>query len=157
MRCPHCAGEILDGSRFCGICGRRLASGDDLARAASAEPMRAPSPDRARTPSPDRARTPSTDRARTPSAEPARPPPDTRPRSSSGGGHERARTAALGSRRHRRGRLWGVLGLDLVLAGAGVVMILTYLRDCERVRQVGTAPVGVGMVAPEAAAREARP
>lgn len=22
MRCPHCAGEIQDGSRFCGICGR---------------------------------------------------------------------------------------------------------------------------------------
>jgi hypothetical protein len=26
MRCPHCAGEILDGSRFCGICGRQCAA-----------------------------------------------------------------------------------------------------------------------------------
>jgi hypothetical protein len=24
MRCPHCAGEIPPGSRFCGICGRNI-------------------------------------------------------------------------------------------------------------------------------------
>lgn len=26
MRCPHCASEILDDSRFCGICGRAIAA-----------------------------------------------------------------------------------------------------------------------------------
>jgi len=24
MRCPQCGGEIPDGSRFCGICGRNI-------------------------------------------------------------------------------------------------------------------------------------
>ena len=30
MRCPHCAGEIPAGSRFCGICGRGIARPGDV-------------------------------------------------------------------------------------------------------------------------------
>jgi hypothetical protein len=30
MRCPHCAGEIPAGSRFCGICGRGIAQPGDV-------------------------------------------------------------------------------------------------------------------------------
>src|SRR5688572_25053511 len=26
MRCPNCAGEVQEGSRFCGLCGRTLAA-----------------------------------------------------------------------------------------------------------------------------------
>ena len=100
MRCPHCAGEIPAGSRFCGICGRNITispggefTGGDAAPAVQAVPWPA-------------------------------------------GGAPVAAGEALGSmslfelpvsRGARTVKLALVLLLDAILAGAGVVMIWTYL------------------------------
>lgn len=103
MRCPHCAGEILDGSRFCGICGRRLAPA----------PAREPEP------------------VRTPAAGSARPRPVAP-----------APIELPVSRGARWARVLLVLALDVALAGAGVAMILSYVRDCEGARDQAVAPSG---------------
>jgi hypothetical protein len=102
MRCPHCAGEIPAGSRFCGICGRSIA----------------------------------TSRRTPPAAQP-------------GWGADEARHAAASeevdsvslfelpaSRAGRRAKLALILVLDAILAGAGVVMILSY---ADSRREIGRA------------------
>jgi len=90
MRCPQCAGEILDGSRFCGICGRPIGEAD----------------------------------ARTPTAPPALTP---------------SLFELPVAPRARLARVLVVLALDLVLAGAGIAMIASYLSARERA-QAHSAP-----------------
>jgi hypothetical protein len=98
MRCPHCAGEIPAGSRFCGICGRSIApSGGGSAHA--------PAPGHAHAQ--------------------ARPP----------GANTGSQVDSVSlfempsSRAGRRARMALVLVLDAILAGAGVVMLLSYLES----------------------------
>lgn len=44
------------------------------------------------------------------------------------------------SRGARWARILAVLALDVVLAGAGVAMILSFARDCEAARDSASAP-----------------
>lgn len=112
MRCPHCAGEILDGSRFCGICGRRLAAATIPAGAVvagQAGPVAGAPPARSR-----RELVPVPEAGMAPIELPI-------------------------SRGARWARIAAVLALDVALAGAGVAMILSFARDCEGLRSAGPA------------------
>jgi hypothetical protein len=91
MRCPHCAGEIPAGSRFCGICGRSIAA---VAGGAG-------------------------------------------PQGWAGQGEGRAEShddsvslfelpAARGA---RRAKMALILVLDAILAGAGIIMLVSYLES----------------------------
>lgn len=114
MRCPHCAGEILDGSRFCGICGRKLASATiPAASAAGAAAGGQPAPSGA-----------------VRSASPGKPRAELIPVSES----VVAPLELPISRGARWARILAVLALDVALAGAGVAMIVSFARDCEGVR-----------------------
>lgn len=123
MRCPHCAGEIHDQSRFCGICGRGL----------------------------------------DPPAEPAPAHPGWAPEAASASLFE-----LPPSRRGRATRLAVVLGLDAILVGVGIALILSYAnarQEARRGRGGNTAahpvttgssveilaPTPVGPTAPETA------
>jgi hypothetical protein len=103
MRCPHCAGEIPAGSRFCGICGRSIAL--------AADGLQAPE-----------------DPGRWAGSHPGGAP-----------GESHVDSVSLfelpPSRAGRRAKLALLLVLDAVLAGAGIVMLLSYLesrRDARR-------------------------
>jgi hypothetical protein len=122
MRCPHCAGEILDGSRFCGICGRRLAATTIPAGSAAAGSAAGADSAAAR----------------------AAPEPSGAVRATSTG-KPRAELIPVSesvvaplelpvSRGARWARILAVLVLDVALAGAGVAMIVSFARDCEGVR-----------------------
>ena len=82
MRCPHCAGEIPEGSHFCGICGNHIAG-------------------------------------ELPPPAPPAPPPIAAASSPS----LFELPAAHGP---RRARIFVVVTLNLILAGAGVAMIVSY-------------------------------
>ena len=110
MRCPHCAGEILDGSRFCGICGRRLASATIPAVTAAGGQAEPSGPVR--------------------SAAPGKPRAELIPVSEAGV----APIELPISRGARWARIVAVLALDVALAGAGVAMIASFARDCEGAR-----------------------
>ncbi|HTM20698.1 MAG TPA: AgmX/PglI C-terminal domain-containing protein [Kofleriaceae bacterium] len=94
MRCPHCAGEIPDGSRFCGICGRAIEYDEvgGLVLPGNEEPG----------------------------------PP------AAFGGGAAGRSMSLFDLPPRSGgrvgRVIAVVALDLVLAGAGAAMIVSYLN-----------------------------
>ncbi len=110
MRCPHCAGEIPDGSRFCGICGRAV----DPEGLAEPGAVIAPSDAAA----------------------------SRRNRYQSGlTGTSMSLFELPGKSRARTTRLMAVLGLDLVLAGAGVAMILSYIDARGRAGAPPPAPV----------------
>ena len=130
MRCSHCAGEILDGSRFCGICGRRLASATIPAAAAvSGQP--APAGDAA----------PESPRVTlTPVAEPGKAPLE-----------------LPISRGARWARIVAVLALDVALAGAGAAMIVSVARDCEGVRRPISTSAAPDVVRAGAAGERALP
>ena len=131
MRCPHCAGEILDGSRFCGICGRRLASATIPAVTGAGGPAVTAGGGGQPEPSgPVR------------SASPGKPRAELIPVSES----VVAPIELPVSRGARWARILAVLALDVALAGAGVAMIVSFARDCESVQ---AAPPG----APTADAR----
>jgi hypothetical protein len=118
MRCPHCAGEILDGSRFCGICGRRLAAATIPAGgvvAGQPGPVAGAPPVRSRP-----ALVPVPEAGMAPIELPI-------------------------SRGARWARIAAVLALDVALAGAGVAMILGFARDCEGLR--GTSPAAAAPAA----------
>jgi hypothetical protein len=149
MRCPHCAGEILDGSRFCGICGRRLAAATIPADPAAAGPAAG-------------------------SGRPVAGANSSAARAAGGGELEpsgQVRAAAPGkpraelipvsesvvapielpvSRGARWARILAVLALDVALAGGGVAMIVSFARDCEGVRATS-----MGAPAADARARAA--
>jgi hypothetical protein len=91
MRCPHCAGEIPAGSRFCGICGRSIA-----AAAGGAGPQGWVGQGEARAESHDD----SVSLFDLPAARGA-----------------------------RRAKMALILVLDAILAGAGVIMLLSYLES----------------------------
>jgi hypothetical protein len=146
MRCPHCAGEILDGSRFCGICGRRLAAATIPAEPAGA---RADSP---------------AARANSPAARAAggggQPEPSGAVRVTSTA-RPRAELIPVSesvvapielpvSRGARWARILAVLALDVALASAGVAMIVSFARDCE-----GAQAASPGAPAADASARAA--
>lgn len=96
MRCPHCAGEVLDGSRFCGICGREIAI-------APVRPAQHPASARA----------------------PA-------PRGTTGGRQSAIELPV--SPGTRWARILAILTLDVVLAGVGLIMILSHVRGCKAAR-----------------------
>jgi hypothetical protein len=98
MRCPHCAGEISDDSRFCGICGRRLDG-----------PAPAPAP--------------------TPAPTGVAPAPG--PYNADGGSSMSLFELPV-SRGARVARIAIVIALDLVLVGAGIAMIVSYLNARDR-------------------------
>jgi hypothetical protein len=129
MRCPHCAGEILDGSRFCGICGGRLASATIPAATAAADQ---PEP---------------SGRVRVTSS--GKPRAELIPVSEAGV----APIELPISRGARWARILAVLALDLALAGAGVAMIVSFARDCEGVRSPAASPAPTASTAPAAGAR----
>ena len=134
MRCPHCAGEILDGSRFCGICGRRLASATIPAVTPAGGPALTAGDGR---PEPSGA---------VRSATPGKPRAELIPVSES----VVAPIELPVSRGARWARILAVLALDVALAGAGVAMIVSFARDCEGVQAVST-----GAPAADARARAA--
>jgi hypothetical protein len=108
MRCPHCAGEILDGSRFCGICGRAIEY-DEVGGVVVPEE----------------------------DAAPVRPMGDRTGRSMSL--FELPPTPAA-----RLGRVIAVVALDLVLVGAGIAMIVSYLNARGRADASPRAPESAG-------------
>jgi hypothetical protein len=114
MRCPHCDGEILDGSRFCGICGSRLAS-RTIPAVAPISGQPAPSG-------------------------PARAAPTSRVVVTAVAEAGMAPIELPISRGARWARILALLALDVVLAGAGVAMIVSFARDCEAVRNLPSAP-----------------
>lgn len=96
MRCPHCAGEVLDGSRFCGICGREIAIA----------PVR-------------------------PVQHPARPASARAPAPPAGSQSAIELPVSPGT---RWARILAILTLDVVLAGVGLIMILSHVRGCKAAR-----------------------
>src|SRR5687768_11082929 len=102
MRCPHCAGEIPDGSRFCGICGRAIEY--DEVGGVLADP-----------------------------AEDA-PPPPSRAFGAGMAGRSMSLFDLPASPAARLTRIIAVVALDLVLVGAGIAMIVSYLNARERGR-----------------------
>jgi hypothetical protein len=141
MRCPHCAGEILEGSRFCGICGRRLASATIPAVTAAGSPAATAAGGGQPEPS-----------GAVRSASPARPRAELIPVSE-------AAVAPIElpiSRGARWARILAVLALDVALASAGVAMIVSFTRDCEGVRgPAATAAPATSTGAPAAGTRAA--
>ncbi|HKE19005.1 MAG TPA: zinc ribbon domain-containing protein [Kofleriaceae bacterium] len=122
MRCPHCAGEIPAGSRFCGICGRSIAASR---------------------------RTP-------PGAQPGWGADDARHAAAS----EEVDSVSLfelpASRAGRRAKLALILVLDAILAGAGVVMIVSY-ADSRRESRRAASPASPDDVVAPAPARAPTP
>ena len=122
MRCPHCAGEIPAGSRFCGICGRNITVSPGAMPGASAPAVT-----------------------------------DPRRWGAAGGVSVESEDAGLSmslfelpvSRRARRLKVALVLGLDAILAAAGVIMILSYLEAREAPAAVPAAgePAAAGAAA----------
>jgi hypothetical protein len=141
MRCPHCAGEILDGSRFCGICGRRLASATIPAVAGAGGPAATASSPAATAGSP----------AATAAGGGGGQPEPSGPVRSASPGKPRAELIPVSE------RILAVLALDVALAGAGVAMILSFARDCEGVRGASTGAPTAGARARAAEMPEDRP
>ncbi|MCG8419865.1 MAG: AgmX/PglI C-terminal domain-containing protein [Proteobacteria bacterium] len=145
MRCPHCAGEILDGSRFCGLCGQ------PVAHAASALGDR-PVSSRQRSDLPSRpaerisggpAGRPGENSAshclpERPDGRGAQPTEDVESKSPAGRSGRRSATRSMSlfvlpvSRGARLARVLAVLALDAVLAAAGVSMIISYAQTRDR-------------------------
>lgn len=119
MRCPHCAGEIPDLSRFCGICGRYIDPGGVHSRGQSA----------GTTAGNGRAAVASaTGELRGGAAAKAAP----------GAGAPTGSSLSLFelpvSRGARIARIVLILALDAILVGAGVAMIVSYLNARDRAR-----------------------
>ena len=103
MRCPHCAGEIPAGSRFCGICGRNITVSPGGATGAGAPAVTDPRRWGAGGVS---AEAEDADLSMSLFELPV-------------------------SRRARRLKVALVLALDAILAAAGIIMILSYLEARE--------------------------
>ncbi|GAB4513438.1 MAG: hypothetical protein Tsb0020_31700 [Haliangiales bacterium] len=116
MRCPHCDGEIHDGSRFCGICGRQL-----VAASAPASPQQ-PAP------------ASSAGQARAAAGASAAPTNHAakRPRQAAQPG---TRSAPAGV-----ARVVTMMALNLVLLSAGGWMIGSFVDDCRGAQRGLTAP-----------------
>ena len=100
MRCPHCAGEIPDGSRFCGICGRAIEY-DEVGGVVSDLVEDAP-------------------------------PPPARGFGAGMAGKSMSLFDLPPTPAARLTRVIAVVALDLVLVGAGVAMIVSYLNARDR-------------------------
>ena len=150
MRCPHCAGEILDGSRFCGICGRRLASATIPAVTAAGGPAVAAEGSPAATAAGGGQPEPS---GAVRSISPGKPRAELIPVSES----VVAPIELPISRGARWARILAVLALDVALAGAGVAMIVSFARDCEGAQAGSPGAPAADTSARAAEMPEARP
>ncbi len=122
MRCPHCDGEIHDGSRFCGICGRQLVAANAPASPQQPTPARAPAPSAGQARAAAEATAAPTNHAakRPRPAQAAQPGP---PAASAG-----------------RARVVTMMALNLVLLSAGGWMIGSFVDDCRGAQRDLAAP-----------------
>jgi hypothetical protein len=131
MRCPHCAGEIPDGSRFCGICGRAIEY-DEVGGVISDPVEDAPAP----------------------------------PSRGFGAGMAGKSMSLFDlppTPAARLTRIIAVVALDLVLIGAGVAMIVSYLNTRNRATaaprkaEAGAPPAEIEIHDPQPVGPQGRP
>jgi len=154
MRCPHCAGDIVEGSRYCGICGRKIAESapprpiaDELASPPETiiPGGRIPQPT---LPSPPERRDRSHDSGnRPPPVSPRNAIPETSVPTSlvtiEKGAISRVRLPE--SKRARMVVIGLVLTIDVVVIGTGFAMISSYVEARSRAQatqDVGARPSG---------------